>query len=56
MNNYRSAFQQAFLFLSQDVSAKLFRDNGQWVCLPVSDITCVPIYNTKQTIELEMLK
>jgi len=50
------AFQQAFHFLSQGIAAKLCRDNGQWVCLPMSDITCVPMYNTKQMIELEMLK
>ena len=56
MNTQQSAFQQAFLFLSQGVRAKLFRDNGQWICLPVSDITCVPMYNAKQMIELEMLK
>lgn len=48
MNTQQSAFQQAFYFLSQGIHAKLYRDNGQW--------TCVPMYNTKQMIELEMLK
>jgi muconolactone delta-isomerase len=47
MNTHQS-FQQAYTFLSQGIAAKLFRDNGHW--------TCVPMYNTKQTIELEMLK
>ena len=48
MTTQQSAFQQAFIFLSQGVRAKLYRDNGQWMC--------VPMYNTKQMIELEMLK
>lgn len=48
MNTQQSAFQQAYTFLSQGVRAKLYRDNGQWAC--------VPMYNTKQMIELEMLK
>jgi hypothetical protein len=48
MTTQHSAFQQAFLFLSQGIAAKLYRDNGQWLC--------VPMYNTKQMIELEMLK
>jgi len=48
MNTQQSAFQQAFVFLSQGIHAKLSRTNGQW--------TCVPMYNTKQMIELEMLK
>ena len=48
MTSYQSAFQQAFLFLSQGIHAKLFRTKGQWLC--------VPMYNTKQMIELEMLK
>jgi len=48
MNSYQSAFQQAFLFLSQGIAAKLYREQGQW--------TCVPMYNTKKMIELEMLK
>lgn len=56
MNSQQSAFQQAYTFISQGVHAKLYREQGQWVCLPTSDITCVPMYNTKQMIELEMLK
>jgi hypothetical protein len=48
MNTQQSAFQQAYTFLSQGVHAKLFREQGQWIC--------VPMYNTKQMIELEMLK
>ena len=48
MNTQHSAFQQAYTFLSQGVRAKLFREQGQWLC--------VPMYNTKQMIELEMLK
>lgn len=48
MNTQQSAFQQAFLFLSQGIHAKLYREQGQWLC--------VPMYNTKQMIELEMLK
>lgn len=47
MNTQQSAFQQAFHLLSQGVHAKLYRDNGQWVCLPMSDLTYVPMYNTK---------
>ena len=46
--NTQEAFAQAYRLLSQGVSAKLSRDNGQWLC--------VPMYNTKQMIELEMLK
>jgi len=56
MTNYQTAFQQAYTFLSQGIYAKLYREQGQWVCLPVSDTTCVPMYKTKQMIELEMLK
>ena len=52
MTSYQSAFQQAFAFLSQGIHAKLYRDNGQWRCTEVR----VPMYNTKQMIELEMLK
>jgi hypothetical protein len=42
------AWQQAYAFLSQGIAAKLYRDNGQWLC--------IPMYNTKQMIELEVLK
>jgi hypothetical protein len=56
MTTQQSAFQQAYTFISQGVAAKLYREQGQWVCLPTSDTPCVPMYNTKQMIELEMLK
>lgn len=48
MTSHQSAFQQAYNFLSQGTHAKLYREQGQWLC--------VPMYNTKQMIELEMLK
>lgn len=48
MNTQQSAFQQAYTFLSQGIAAKLYREQGQWIC--------VPMHNTKQMIELEMLK
>lgn len=56
MTSYQSAFQQAYTLLSKGIHAKLYREKGQWVCLPMSDTLCVPMYNTKQMIELEMLK